>query len=900
MTDETCQACGGSLVDGECPKCMGLIEKATVDSNGKSNPDQEGKHDPESSSDRTGDADDKSKVPDAAEMESQIDTEPDPKTRAEKPDEKESGDGDSKSPKDNPTDDESIDTEDYSTAIEQDDLDLLKELKDKIMGAQSALEDDVMEDFDSLSRRFDGVMESIDRIEQIDSPSSTGDIVITAETAPSGETTPQLEEDVPAVTEETVEEADKTDEKKRDSPLKAILSMITDGPLVDDKAQFSLTSDSPYTDVELDAETMDSPEVEGSYIVDEQELIMNLLKLAMFKKERGNMKEVTEILQMAYQLNPHDEKLQSEIKRIHPVLEIPRDLEKIPESGGDIPIKEEVEAAKVLVPELEDEITSLQKKASSTLKHAEKLMRTSSIPQDKFDDFSNSIMEARELFDEKRFHKSNEISISIITHLKGMIQENIDTQTQANIDKARSMVEEISGGSKDLPKETVDKIREDFDRAVKSYLVDEFERANLLAKRVIAKILEFSEPEGIEIREGIAAMRKEIRSVKEIPLFARSTEDLESVLVKAENLLDKREIASSTMLMSRAQEALDEIMTRKQLYATAQELQIRLNNRVDRLIQAGYGIADIKRKIDYLNEYFEQERFEDVITIGGDIDSSLEGLELSRWEKEAKETFTQLEEMVEYSKEMEEISEFREKFDAIKARYEGGDVTVMRSEGKELLDTLRKSVKAISLTRTKRIASGIVDARMNISKLRALNIETIDFERRVRKAKNLIKEENYLEGIRQLDRVNKEMSGKINKDLTYLRNFSDVHRDALEAILDRYRDEPVIYMIRKKRIPLIRKMIELGRYRKALDLYNDVESHFSSIKARDDVKTRVESYMTECKFELYKRKDLGQDISEPLALYTQATKKLNKNSVVQAEFLTEVSRRYCDQFLPAI
>lgn len=799
-----------------------------------------------------------------------------------------------------PSDIEVMDSTVYSSMLEQDDMDLLNELKDKIKGAQSALEDDVMEDFDLLSKRFDGVMESIDRIEQIDTPSS-GEVLKEPGESTSVEEVPiQEDTNTPPAPVETMEGSEDTVKPKPATPSEVILSVIHGGTTLDVRAQLSLTSDSPYTDVEIDDDQTNMPEADGSYQVDESELIKNLLKLAMFKKERGNLNEVTEILQMAYHIDPKNEKLQADIKRIHPVLEVPRDLEKKLESGGDIPIKEEVEVAKVLAPELEDEITILQKKASSTLKQAERLMRTSSIPQEKFDDFSNSLLDAKKLFDDKRFHKSNEISTDIITQLKGMIQENIDSQTQANIDKARSMVDELSSGGKDLPRETIDRIREDFDKAVKSYLVDEFERANLLAKRVISKILEFSEPEGLEIRERIANMRRETRSIKEIPLFAKSVDDLELVLTKADKLLDKREIASSTRLMDRAQEALDEIMTQKQLYTTAQELQIRLNNRIERLSQSGYGLVDIKRKINYLNEYFEQERFEDVITIGGDIDSSLEGLELSKWEKEANDTFTQLEEMVEYAKEMEEISEFRERFDSIKARYEGGDVTVMRNEGKELLETLRKGIKTISLTRTKRIASGIIDSRMNISRLRTLNIETIDFERRVRKAKNLIKEENYLEGIRQIDRVNKEMAGKITNDVTYLRDFSDVHRDALEAIMDRYRDEPVIYMIRKKRIPLIRKLIDLGRYRKALDLYQDVENHFSVIKTRDDIKTRVETNLTECKFELYKRKDMGQDITEPLSLYTQATKKMNEESVVQAEFLTEVSKRYCDQFLPAI
>ena len=116
--------------------------------------------------------------------------------------------------------------------------------------------------------------------------------------------------------------------------------------------------------------------------------------------------------------------------------------------------------------------------------------------------------------------------------------------------------------------------------------------------------------------------------------------------------------------------------------------------------------------------------------------------------------------------------------------------------------------------------------------------------------------------------------------------------------MDRHREQAVIFHIRSRHIPIIRKMEELERFNLAIQNYEKMGEKFSGLKLPEERRSRIETELTECKFEIYKRKEQGLDISEPLNLYTTAQKKFSSGDVVPAEFLVEVSKRYCNEIIP--
>ena len=93
-------------------------------------------------------------------------------------------------------------------------------------------------------------------------------------------------------------------------------------------------------------------------------------------------------------------------------------------------------------------------------------------------------------------------------------------------------------------------------------------------------------------------------------------------------------------------------------------------------------------------------------------------------------------------------------------------------------------------------------------------------------------------------------------------------------------------------------MAEVGKYQNALESYRDIVKKLTYVRVPDEKREYVETELNEVKFEIYKRKEQGLDISEPLSLYTLAQKRWGKGDVVPAEYLVEVSRRYCDTFMP--
>ena len=116
--------------------------------------------------------------------------------------------------------------------------------------------------------------------------------------------------------------------------------------------------------------------------------------------------------------------------------------------------------------------------------------------------------------------------------------------------------------------------------------------------------------------------------------------------------------------------------------------------------------------------------------------------------------------------------------------------------------------------------------------------------------------------------------------------------------MDRHKDEPVVYHIKSREVPILRKMTEFGNFQKALDNYKEIEARLSDVVTNEDKRDSVESELNDIKFEIYKRKEEGLDISEPLSLYTLAQKRYGEGNVVPAEYLIEVSKRYCEAFMP--
>jgi len=230
--------------------------------------------------------------------------------------------------------------------------------------------------------------------------------------------------------------------------------------------------------------------------------------------------------------------------------------------------------------------------------------------------------------------------------------------------------------------------------------------------------------------------------------------------------------------------------------------------------------------------------------------------------------------------------------------YEDSDLGVFKSKGTELFEDLSQKFKTIKVKRAKNVAFMVIEARLLVSKLMTLNIDSVDMERKIRKSKNLLKEGNHKKGLKIMNEAINDMKKAYLKHLEFLKDYLNIYRDSLEVVMDRHKEEAIVYHLKRKQVPILRKMAEIGNYHKALENYKVLEEKLTEIITTEEKKESVEEELNEIKFEIYKRKEEGLDISEPLSLYTMAQKRYGEGNVVPAEYLIEVSRRYCESFMP--
>jgi hypothetical protein len=761
-----------------------------------------------------------------------------------------------------------------SVPLDEDDIELLNQLKTRIKMMEAEIHQEVGGDLDEFHRRLDGVVRSVKRIESMDLPTEDDLLYRGASTKSAS-----LELETP-----TEPQYERMRRGVSDEDLETPQTMTSD--------HVQIVEETPYDTMER---VEDIPLELTSYGMGLDTILENLIKLIRIKRSKNNIPEAWNLVSVALEISPENMDLQKEISILEGISQ-----EKVRSRAKDekpLPGPEEGRT-KVLLPELEGEIVRIENRARTSIEQLEKLVSGGAIPKAKIDRYMNYLSEAKMLFSQKMFTKASDLSIGTINELKQIIKENMDNQIQENLDRAREMVESLEKGTISVDEEFRKNIRDRFDTALRSYLTDEFERANLLAMEVIRKVMELTHPESASIRLNIQNIRKKLRPMRDQPQLKDNILDLEDMIKRAEDLLNKRDIEDSTKVLKDAQRMLQDLELSEKLHSQASELHIKLSNRFQRL-GTDSEIDEVSKKMDYLSSLMEKARFEDVIILGKDLESELDSIENSRKDRECKEMLSKLDDVLVHIEEMDNPRALKRENEEVRKLYMTGDLANTKARGKDLLDKLQKNLKILSITRAKRICSSIIDSKVNVSELRLLNIDTTDHERRIRKARTFIKDENYLEGLRLLDSINEEMRAKVSTERTHIKGFANVHRDSMEALMERYREEPLIVLMRKKQVPMAKRYLETGNFHKAVEAYEKLADRLDSINVRDEVRKRIESDLAKGRFDIYRKKDEGLDISEPLSIFAQAQKRFTEGRVILAEYMLEVSKKYCEDLLAA-
>jgi len=778
--------------------------------------------------------------------------------------------------------------------FDEDEKELFEKLMRKIQDAGD-LDKELDSDFSDFTERVENVVDSVERIENIER-SSMEDLVYKEGEAPplevdgSSTETQQIEgRGEPEALSAGVEE-----EIEKPADLQTTYETVTD--------QIQILPESPYIAVKEGEIKLDERgELPYSYGTVVESVISKMLKLITIKISKGETEKALELFNAARDIGGNTELFKVEYPDVARELGIDIRRSGVDGTntmeGGEIPIEREKET-KVLDPEMAEEISALEKKARSVLEQLDHLIRTSDLPREEYSNMKGEYVKAAQFFREKRFHRSFETASVALGDLKVHVQDDMDNKIQDTLYKAREMMEEFSRNAEDGEEDTLEKLKSTMDRAMKAYLTNEYEKAGLLAKRVMDRILEKTEPDGGPLYDKLNDMKKAIKELKEMNIPNQESEHIQDVLRSAETLLERRDTTNAERVLLTISDSITEAREKGKKYIAAKELEIKIANRIQRLKNTGHDIISARKKLDFLNSYLKEERYDDVLIIGQEIEFELESIERLKREMDSKEIFDRLEILIENVDDLDDPESMRGKFEKIREAYHEGDLKYVKTEGKNLAELLSRKTRTIGIDRAKRIASAIVENRLLFLKLTGMHMDTSDWERRARKARNLLKEGSHREGLSQLEQISAEMKEKQMQQVDFLKNYISIYRDSLEVLMDRHREEPVMYHLKRKQVPILRKMAEVGKYQNALESYRDIVKKLTYVRVPDEKREYVETELNEVKFEIYKRKEQGLDISEPLSLYTLAQKRWGKGDVVPAEYLVEVSRRYCDTFMP--
>jgi hypothetical protein len=763
------------------------------------------------------------------------------------------------------TEESSEDLDENADVLDDEEKDLLEKLLQRVESA-GVLDEELSTDINSFNERVEGVIDSVERIENIERTKLEKEIFI---------------RDGDEETTETEESGRQEVEKKE-----GMEDIAGD--------QIYLPSESPYEEVSEGGFHPDEEADLISYYGSEAaDILTNMQRLIQIKLDKNDKEEAMRLFELANAIGGNSEEFERSFSSIMEGLGISKpELED--QDKTDIETKE----TKVLDPELAEGIDILEKRSKTAIDQLNVMIESSELSQEDFNKVKDQYLEATELFREKRFHKSHQIAIEGLETIRNQVQDDLDNKIQDNLYKSREMVEKLEKDDKldDLNK--LDELKKDIDNAEKAYLTNEYEKANLLSKRVMTKILDITEPDGIETKERLKDLRQKIERLREKNILHDEIGELGTILRSAEKLFRRRDIANARKLVQEIDSKIDVVQKKADTYVEAKEMEIRLNNRIKRLTSSGHDLVDMSKKLKFMTDYLKEGRFEDVSVVGKDLEDELNSVEHVKEEKEAKRIFEELESLMTHSAELEDHDVLKAKFKDIQDLYIKGDLKNVRENGEPLLLELKNRTKTLNVERVRRIANGIIESKMLLMKMRTLNLDSTEYERRMRKIKSLLKEGSRTEGLKQLDRNIHDMKKDVREYLDRMKRLTMIYRDSLEVVMDRHREQSVIFHIRNRHLPIIRKMEELGRYKAAIDNYRKMGDKFSGLKLPEDRRSMIETELTECKFEIYKRKEQGLDISEPLSLYTNAQKMFNSGDIVPAEFLIEISKRYCQEIIP--
>lgn len=319
-------------------------------------------------------------------------------------------------------------------------------------------------------------------------------------------------------------------------------------------------------------------------------LAMKLLDLSEVKLEEGKIEEALDFIKMVERLGVEEEDVVSRFKKVKGEA-LAAQLAREGASPGVI-TDHEVAA----------EILELRERVKEKIDTLEEVLSSSEAEPE----LKKRLEEAKEAFSEGRYFRALHICEEIGSALKKRLEYTLEMRTHALLDRVQEYIEDLEGARDVMDPETLRRLREDLNKAVKLFLTQNLPQAYNLGQKILAEAKSIYQSRKTQnITRALLQIRAELDELVKVPELKSSVDEIREVMARVKADLEKgtREgVESAEENMKRLQELLEEARRRKSEFEKAKEYIRRITIKMvglpeeERARYSGY-LSSIKKEL---------------------------------------------------------------------------------------------------------------------------------------------------------------------------------------------------------------------------------------------------------------------------------------------------------------
>jgi len=311
-------------------------------------------------------------------------------------------------------------------------------------------------------------------------------------------------------------------------------------------------------DVIVEEPYTEAPAAEG-VLLEVKALAMKLLDFAEVKLEEGAEEEAVDFVKMVERLGVEDEEVSSRLKIVKGKM-LTSQLEEEGTSPGVITDLETASEILELRGRVKEKIETLREVLSTGEAEPELMKR---------------LEEAEKAFSEGRYFRALHICEEIGSALKKKLEYTLEMRTQALLDRVQEYIEDLERASDVMDPETIGRLREKLNQAVRLFLTQNLPQAYNLGQRILVEAKSIYQSRKTQnITRALLQAKAEMDELMKFPELKDTVDEIRELMAKVKVDLEKgtkEGVESAEENLRRLARVLEEARRKKEDVEKAEE-----------------------------------------------------------------------------------------------------------------------------------------------------------------------------------------------------------------------------------------------------------------------------------------------------------------------------------------